>query len=136
MAPRIVRGQLALDTGDRLRELGGRVLKLHEYSGEALDQQLRTISTGLAAQLGQLETLVKSCRAGKNSYPNYPALRAAIGDAGDLVYEIQAEVGEVQSALNMEGDWTKLGNDLLLLATRLRMVQFVPPESTKATSNS
>lgn len=141
MSPRIVRGQLALDVGDRLKDLGAKVLLLHEYSGEALRGQLRSVETGIDAQLNHLETLVKSCRVAKNSYPNFPALRRAIALGGDECYEIQQEVLEAKYSLvaAAHGGAVQLpliGRKLVELGQRLRMVHFVPPESKPATSEA
>lgn len=128
---RIVRGQLALDTGDRLKDIAGKVLRLHEYSGEALEAQLRSLDVGLAAAVANLDTIVRSCRAGKNSYPNYPALRLALGDAGDAVYEIRNQIAEFHTQLRLDIDhqhFSAIGRGLLEYSQKLRLVSFVPPE--------
>lgn len=132
---RIVRGQLALEVGDRLRETGAKLLRLHEYSGDALESQLKTIDVSFAAALSHLDTITRSCRAAKNSYPNYPALRSALGAAGDEVYEIAGNVKECRSLLNSPegpGSWDYIGKNLFALAQRIRLVSFVPPEGGKA----
>lgn len=131
---RIVRGQLALDTADRLKETGAKLLRLHEYSGDALASQLKSIDVSIAAALQGFETIIRSCRSAKNSYPNYPALRAALGDAGDVVYELADNVKECRSLLNSPegpGSIKYVGENLIALAQRLRLVSFVPPESNR-----
>lgn len=134
MATRVVRGQLALDIGERLKAIGGQVLKLHEYSGDALDQQLRSVGTGLSSQLGQLETLLKSCRSAAKGYPNFPSLRRAIAEGGDKVYEIMQQVQEVQYKIN-DGDWQFRGQELIHLGQELRLVEFVPPDQKPAVTS-
>lgn len=133
--PRIVRAQLAQEIGERLQEAGKKVGALNQYSGDALEGQIMMINTILASQVNRLDTLVRSCRSGKNSYPNYPALRLAIGDAGDEVYEIQGNVKECLSLLNSsEGPNSHgyISENLLILGQKLRLVSFVPPERKEA----
>lgn len=132
---RIVRGQLALDTADRLKDAGAKLLRLHEYSGDALDGQVKNIDVTLAAALSHLDTIIRSCRSAKNSYPNYPALRAALGEAGDTVYEIADNVRECRSLLNSPegpGSWKYIATNLITLAQQLRLVSFVPVDKSAA----
>jgi hypothetical protein len=125
---RLVRGQVALEVGERLTDIGKKILKLHEYSGDALASQLSSIDSALGGELGRLEQLIKSCRGAKQSYPNYPLLRKTIADAGDAVYEIKATVEDIRGNVQMDGDWQVNGGRLLVLATELKQINFVPPE--------
>jgi len=127
--PRIVRGQLALEIGERLRELGIKTHALPNYSNEAFELQHRVIISALHGELHRFDTLVKSCRAAKNSYPNYPALRKVLAEAGEQCYNIKELVEVIILEMN-DGvdDWTRLGNRLLDIGQQLRLVSFVPPE--------
>jgi len=129
---RVVRGQLALDTGDRLRDLGRSILHLNEYSGDALAAQLKAIDVGLAAQVSQLDVLIRSCRAAQNGYPNFPALRKALGDAGEEVYNLREKIAALRDALR--DGWEdfdevrSIGNTLIAQAQLLKLIRFVSPE--------
>lgn len=129
--PRVVRGQLALDTGDRLRNLADKILHLHEYSGEALEVQLRTTDVAFRSALSNLDSIIRSCRTAKNSYPNYPALRTALAEAGDVVYNIRQAVEELRSQLGDVDLHSAIGKRLIEVSQDLRLVQFVPPEGGK-----
>lgn len=136
--PRVVRGQLALETGERLRDLATKILHLHEYSGDALGTQLQIIDTAFGAQLQALDVIVRSCRMAKNSYPNYPALRSALAEAGEVVYGIREDVGSLRMELR-EYEMalpTNIGHKLLEISQQLRLVQFVPPEGGKAAAQT
>jgi hypothetical protein len=138
--PRVVRGQLALETGERLRDLASKISHLGDYGGEALAMQLRQIDSTFGAQLQALDIIVKSCRTAKNSYPNYPALRSALGEAGEQVYEIRGAVADLRGQVfdnrrHALTDLTYLHNRLLEISQQLRLVQFVPHEGGKAAVN-
>ena len=130
--PRIVRGQLALEIGDRLKDAGTKVHAFDQYRGEALEGQKRMVLSLLAAELGRLETLLRSCRSAKNSYGNYPALRRVLAEAGDRVYDLTDVVTIIYGELSDDADdWTRLGNRLLETGQSLRLVAFVPQEKTE-----
>lgn len=125
--PRIVRGQVAQEVGDRLQELGRKASKLDQYRGDALAFQIELILSAINSERHRLATLLRSCRAAKNSYPNYPALRRAIGEAGDRVYEIADQLEGAEDALR-EGKWLDASARLLRLGQEIKLVSFVPPE--------
>jgi hypothetical protein len=128
MAGKVVRGQLALETGDRLQELGKHLLKLHEFNGDALEVRRATIITALNSQAERLLTLLRSCRAAKNSYPNYPALRKVLTNAGEQVYELSERLSNTISEFSLGGaDAVTTGHDLLTLGQELKLIEFVLP---------
>lgn len=135
---KIIRGQVALEAGERLRELGLRISKLGDYSGDALEQQIKTISTGLSSAIAQMDQIIRSCRGAKNSYASFPAVRQAIADAGDAVYEIKGDVEGTQNGLGFNNDpelWSALSASLVEAGQRLRLVQFVPPEKKESVAS-
>jgi hypothetical protein len=125
VAPRIVRGQVALEVGDKLKDIGAKILRLHEYSGEALESQLGVINASIGSALNQIDVLLRSCRAAKNSYPNYPALRKVIADAADKVYEMQEKINELQASLNSDASFPHIGSEFMIVGQDLRTLPFV-----------
>lgn len=123
--PRIVRGQVALEVGDRLRDLGRKLLNIDQYSGDARESQLSSIAGALQGEIGRMDLIIRSCRGAKNSYPNYPALRKVIADAGDEVYDIQQETQALLDVLR--SDTHEAGVSLLTLGQKVKLVSFVPP---------
>ena len=130
MAPRIVRGQLALDIGERLSDLGRKVSSLEQFSGEARDQQVRLIHSSLIAEINRLLTLVRSCRGAKNGYANYPSLRRVIAKAGDEVYDLYQQLQEVYPTVDSEPNEV-VARKILTIAQQIKLVSFVTEEKAE-----
>lgn len=122
---RIVRAQVALEVGQSLRDLSGRVRKLSEFTGEAHTMQLISIRNSLHIQVSRLDSLIESCRQARNSYPNYPSLRRAITIAGDQAYEIKNQLELLQSSFVGAPEEAVT---LLRLGQELRLLSFVAPD--------
>jgi hypothetical protein len=129
---RIVRAQVAQEVGQSLRDLGLRIQKLEaNYTGEALDRERDSIANTLGHQLSRLDQLVESCRQARNSYPNYPALRRAITEAGDVCYDIKMTLTGIRAAFGVDND-SSIAIELLRLGQQLKTLAFVAPSREKS----
>lgn len=127
--PKINRAQLAFDTGQRLKDAG---IALATPS-----TKLPSITASIGSCLISLNQLTDSLRTARNSYPNYPSLRAVLAEASDEIFAIAEKLEIIHEALKQacrdpsvspEG-WS---TELISLGQKLRLVQFVPKQKETA----
>ena len=133
MPPRINRAAVTLEIGETLRELAKRLTKIDQFSGDALSTELRQITLTISPLFARLQRVIDNCRAAGGSYPNYPAVRRAIQEGGDKVYDLRNQLGEVHSDLTQiiqAGDIENLDTSVIQRLARigqqLKLVQFAP----------
>ena len=119
--PPISRGQVALQCGEQLRQIGQQLM----YDPPERDQAEVTLPV-VAASIAKL---AQSCREAKSMYASMPKVRQAILDAGDKVSEIAAEVDKIGIQLRNtpdNHDVSSIGRSILVLGQQLKLVEFLP----------
>lgn len=129
---RVIRAAVAQEVGQSLRELGIRLQRMKDnYVGESLENERESIANVLSIQLSRLEQLIESCREARNSYPNYPSLRKAIADAGDVCYDLRMTLLGLRAALGVDNDHS-IAVELLKIGQQIKSLSFVAPSREKA----
>ncbi len=120
---KIHRAEVAFATGQRLKEIGAKLLRPNP--------PLEAATLALGACVISLNQLTDSLRTARNSYPNYPSLRKQLAIASDEIFTITEQVEVILAAVQQgtadnSVTVTGWGSELISLGQKLRLVQFVP----------
>lgn len=133
MAPRLNRSAVTLEVGETLRDIAKRLAKIGEYSGDARLRELRNLSNSLPPLSQRLQQVITNCRAASGSYPNYPAVRRAIIDGGNAVYEQKISLDAIITTFVQQIDempdldFSGYVGQLVTVGQNLKLIQFAPP---------
>lgn len=140
--PRINRSSVTLEVGESLRDLAKRLASLDDYSGDARLRELTQVRNSLPPLSARLQQVINNCRSAGGSYPNYPAVRKAITEGGDAVYEQKLALDTIAATffqsidsdpnLSFQGfvsEFAKVGQEL-------KLIQFAPPYASDPSTTS
>lgn len=125
------RASLALRAAKKLEEASEAIFELTpSVSGVIVAERLNMVYQSLTDVTGTLVALKDMCDLGANTYPNYPAVREAMLEAGNAVYWCKQEIESLKrEALSTPSTdlmaWRDLGVTIADIASRLRAIQFV-----------
>lgn len=140
--PRLNRSAVTLEVGESLRELAKRLSKLDDFSGDARLRELTQIRNSLPPLSARLQQVITNCRSAGGSYPNYPAVRKAITEGGDSVYQQKLALDAITVTFiqQIESDPNHLFqmfvSEFAQVGQALKLIQFAPPYASDSQTNS
>jgi hypothetical protein len=140
--PRLNRSAVTLEVGESLRDLARRLSKLDDFSGDARLRELTQIRNSLPPLSARLQQVITNCRSAGGSYPNYPAVRKAITEGGDRVYEQKLALDAVTvtfvQAIDSDPnlDFSGFIQEFGKVGQELKLIQFAPPFASDTPANS
>lgn len=130
------RPSLTLKAAKKLEAMSEALLELTPSDSLIAISKENAVFIEIPGVMDTLSGVKDMCDIGQNTYPNYPAIRETMIEAGNQIYRVKQDLSDIKNeCLSTRTDdliaWRAIGLRLANLASRLRAVKFVPTRKEK-----